>query len=130
MQRTMGMGMRVMGMVMLAWWASFVSSAMECGTVTQAFSVCYAFITYGSPDPIPGTPCCDAVSGLDVIANSSSDDKRSACRCLMGLIASYNPNFSAIATLPAFCGISLGFTIQPDIDCNSYVSLLYPFVQI
>ncbi|CAM8880983.1 unnamed protein product [Rhodiola kirilowii] len=96
----------------------FVSSAsVDCGTVTSFISACSTFVTYGSPDPIPGSPCCDAVLSLNNLADAA-EDRRSVCRCIMGLIATYNPNATAIATLPGFCGISLGFTIHPNTDCD------------
>ncbi|KAF7820913.1 putative non-specific lipid-transfer protein 14 [Senna tora] len=109
----------IIGMLMLLCWVTFVSAETECSVVTQAFSACSAFITFGSPEPVPGTPCCDAVSGLNIISNDSSsiDEKRAACRCLLGLIASYDPNFS-VAILPGLCGVSLGFIVQPDTNSS------------
>uniref|UniRef100_A0A7N0ZZX4 Non-specific lipid-transfer protein n=1 Tax=Kalanchoe fedtschenkoi TaxID=63787 RepID=A0A7N0ZZX4_KALFE len=93
------------------------SAAVDCGTVTSFISACSTFVTYGSPDPIPGSPCCDAVVSLNNLVDAA-EDRRSVCRCIMGLIATYNPNATAIATLPGFCGISLGFTIHPNTDCQ------------
>ncbi|KAF8412311.1 hypothetical protein HHK36_000272 [Tetracentron sinense] len=90
---------------------------IDCTTVTGLVSACSTFITYGSPDPIPGTPCCDALESLNNMADSI-DNRRSMCRCIMGLITTYNPNATALATLPGFCGISLGFNINPNTDCN------------
>ena len=109
--------MRIIGVLMLLSYAPFVSAVIDCPIVNQLFSACSIFITYGSPDPIPGTPCCDAMSGLNIIANSG-DNRQSVCRCLMGLIETYNPNATAIGTLPGLCGISLGFTIDPNTDCG------------
>ncbi|EXC15947.1 Putative non-specific lipid-transfer protein 14 [Morus notabilis] len=100
-------------------WASLVSCSPECSTVTELFSACSTFITYGSPDPFPGSPCCHAMNSLnfDVIADSI-EQRRFVCHCLMDLIMAYNSNASTIAALPGFCGISLGFTIDPNTDCN------------
>lgn len=109
--------MRIIGVLMLLSSASFVFAYIECSTVSQLFAACSVFIAYGSPDPIPGSPCCDAMSGLSIIANSG-DNRHSVCRCLMGLIETYKPNATAIGTLPGLCGISLGFTIDPNADCN------------
>lgn len=110
--------LRIIGVVILLSSAPFASAVIECSTVTQLFSACSTFITYGSPDPIPGSPCCDAMSGLNMIANTGDNNRQSVCRCLMGLINTYNPNATAIGTLPGFCGISLGFTIDPNTDCT------------
>ncbi|KAL8141524.1 hypothetical protein V2J09_014556 [Rumex salicifolius] len=98
-------------------WGDLASTSIDCTTVTQLLSTCSVFISYGSPDPLPGSPCCDAVTGLDNLA-SSVENRREVCRCLMGLIATYNPSSTALATLPGFCGVSLGFTIDPNTDCN------------
>ncbi|XP_027364719.1 putative non-specific lipid-transfer protein 14 [Abrus precatorius] len=108
---------RIIGVVMLLSWAPTVYAFIECSTVTQYFSACSIFITYGSPDPIPGSPCCDAMSGLKTIANIG-DNRHYVCRCLMGLIDTFNPNATAIGILPGLCGISLGFIIGPNIDCK------------
>ncbi|KAJ7969998.1 Non-specific lipid-transfer protein [Quillaja saponaria] len=94
-----------------------VSAVVDCSIVTQFISACSTFITYGSPDPIPGSPCCDAIAGLNIVANTA-DNRQSVCGCLMNLITTYNPNATAIATLPGFCGLSLGFIIDPNTDCN------------
>ncbi|KAH7557595.1 hypothetical protein JRO89_XS11G0187400 [Xanthoceras sorbifolium] len=91
--------------------------AIDCATVTALVTSCSTFITYGSPDPIPGSPCCDAMISLDLIANST-DNRQSVCKCMMSLITTYNPNATAIATLPGFCGVPLGFTIDPNTECN------------
>ncbi|RDX62879.1 putative non-specific lipid-transfer protein 14, partial [Mucuna pruriens] len=91
--------LRIIGVLMLLSWAPFVSAFIECSTISQLFSACTVFINYGSPDPIPGSPCCDAMSGLHNIANSG-DNRPYVCRCLMGLIDTYSPNATAIGTLP------------------------------
>ncbi|XP_042975458.1 putative non-specific lipid-transfer protein 14 [Carya illinoinensis] len=97
---------------------SAVSAATsECSAVTGLASSCSTFMTYGSPDPFPGSPCCDAMMSLNVIADST-DNRRLICRCMMGLITTYNPNATAIATLSGSCGVSLGFTIDPNTDCS------------
>ncbi|KAF5772375.1 putative plant lipid transfer protein/Par allergen [Helianthus annuus] len=96
---------------------SKTSASVDCVTVTTLISTCSAFVTYGSPDPYPGSPCCDAVSSLNNLGDSE-ENKRALCMCMMGVITTYNPNATAIATLPGFCGVSLGFTIDPNTDCN------------
>lgn len=108
---------KMMGLLMLLLWAKSVSAFIDCGTVTSLISACSTFITYGTPDPLPASPCCDALTGLTNIA-ASTDDRRSVCRCFLSLITTYNPNATALATLPGFCGVSLGFTVLPNTDCN------------
>ncbi|OWM75635.1 hypothetical protein CDL15_Pgr021800 [Punica granatum] len=89
----------------------------DCSTVMALISMCSTYITYGTPEPLPGTPCCDAMTTLNMIAGAESTTC-TVCRCLMGLIASYSPNASAIASLSGLCGVSLGFDITPTTDCN------------
>ncbi|KAK3403873.1 hypothetical protein EUGRSUZ_K00232 [Eucalyptus grandis] len=92
-------------------------AAVDCATVRALVSTCSAFIAYGTPDPYPGTPCCDAMTTLNMVAEPL-EDRRAVCSCLMGLINAYSPNATAIATLAGFCGVSLGFSISPNTDCN------------
>lgn len=94
-----------------------VAYSADCTIVTSLISACSTFVTYGSPDPIPGSPCCVAMTSLNNLADSG-DNIRTVCRCLMELISTYSPNATAIATLPGFCGVSLGFTIDPNTDCE------------
>ncbi|KAF8008589.1 hypothetical protein BT93_K2301 [Corymbia citriodora subsp. variegata] len=92
-------------------------AAVDCATVTALVSTCSTFIAYGTPDPYPGTPCCDAMTTLNMVAEPL-EDRHAVCACLMGLINAHNPNATAIATLAGFCGVSLGFSISPNTDCK------------
>lgn len=77
----------------------------DCSTATAVVSTCSPYIGYGTPEPLPGTPCCDATTALSTIAPEEHMDGHIACRCLMGLITSCSPNASDIAALPAFCSV-------------------------
>ncbi|KAH0686367.1 hypothetical protein KY284_016920 [Solanum tuberosum] len=91
----------------------------ECSTVTSLVSACASFMNYGTLDPIPDAPCCIAMTTLSTVASSTGiQTRQSVCRCMMDLITTCNPNATAIATLPGFCGVSLGFTIDPNTDCE------------
>lgn len=92
--------------------------AADCTMVTSFLSACSSFVIYGSPDPYPGSPCCQAMASLSNLAADTVNNRQSVCACIMGLITTYNPNATAIATVPGFCGISLGFTIDPNTDCH------------
>ncbi|KAL5718435.1 hypothetical protein ACHQM5_011337 [Ranunculus cassubicifolius] len=105
------------GAIILLSMTTISKSVMDCTTVTSLFATCSSYITYGAPNPRPGTPCCDAVLGLSYMADSE-ESKRSICGCMMSLITTSNPNATAIATLPGLCGIYLGFTIDPNTDCT------------
>ncbi|KAJ6676132.1 hypothetical protein OIU85_009410 [Salix viminalis] len=103
--------------LLLLSWAAAVAADVDCATVTGFLSACSTFINYGTPDPLPGSPCCDSMVSLDVIAESGNN-RRCICQCLMALINTYNPNATVIATLPGFCGVSLGFVLDPNTDCS------------
>ncbi|EEF51426.1 Nonspecific lipid-transfer protein precursor, putative [Ricinus communis] len=105
------------GVLVFLSWAAIVAADVDCTTVAGLLSACSTFINYGSPDPLPGSPCCDAMTSLNSVAESGNN-RSSVCRCFMGLITTYNPNATAIATLPGFCGISLGFVLDPNTDCT------------
>ncbi|PRQ60045.1 putative plant lipid transfer protein/Par allergen [Rosa chinensis] len=107
-------------LVMLLLSVTLVSSLtdIECSSVTALVSACYTYITYGSPDPSPGSPCCHSMVGLKMVSDPTVENRRFTCRCLMSLISTYNPNGYALATLPDLCEVSLGFNIDPNTDCN------------
>lgn len=98
---------------------------IDCSTVLTLVSSCTEYITYGVPSPAAGTACCNAVASLHTIANSA-DNRRSACSCLMAIITTYNPNATAVGRLPGLCGISLGFTVDPNTDCATSVDITIP----
>ncbi|XP_027110369.1 putative non-specific lipid-transfer protein 14 [Coffea eugenioides] len=101
--------------------SAIVGEAVDCSTVTALLSACSSFIINGAPDPLPLSPCCVAITTLNNLGTDSSQSRQVVCKCLMELITNYNPNATAIATLPGFCGVSLGFTIDPNTDCE-YIS--------
>ncbi|KAK4789552.1 hypothetical protein SAY86_016856 [Trapa natans] len=90
----------------------------DCSTVTALVYTCSPYITFGFPEPVPGTPCCDAMTTMNMIVAAEPTDGHTVCRCMMALISTYSPNASAIAALPGLCGVSLGFIISPTTDCN------------
>ncbi|XP_043718059.1 putative non-specific lipid-transfer protein 14 [Telopea speciosissima] len=90
----------------------------DCSSVRAILTSCSNFIYNGTPDPMPGSQCCDVLVNLKNMAEFTSNNRELLCRCLMDLISTYNSNATAIATIPGFCGVSLGFTIDPNTDCN------------
>ncbi|VVB17655.1 unnamed protein product [Arabis nemorensis] len=94
-----------------------VKIAAECAAVGTLISSCTEFVNYGYPDPIPGSSCCDSMTLLGTYSDSS-EKRRWLCDCFMDLINIYNSNATAISTLSGFCGVVLGFTIDPNTDCN------------
>ncbi|KAK4733935.1 hypothetical protein R3W88_008196 [Solanum pinnatisectum] len=61
-------------------------------------SMCANFVNYGTPDPIPGAPCCIAMTALgNTDCCTSIETQQSICRCLMNFITTYSLNAIAIA---------------------------------
>ncbi|KAL9338484.1 hypothetical protein Peur_070253 [Populus x canadensis] len=78
-----------------------MAADVDCTTVAGFITACSTFITHGTPDPLPGSPCCDSMMSLNVIA-VSGNNRRSIF----------------IATFPGFCGVNLGFVLDPNTDCS------------
>ncbi|XP_004309221.1 PREDICTED: putative non-specific lipid-transfer protein 14-like [Fragaria vesca subsp. vesca] len=118
----MGSQTVVIGVVLVVflWSVTLVSSVsdVECSGVKALLSACYYFITYGFPDPSPGSPCCNSMISIKMVCDNTVENRRFTCRCLMSLFSTYTPNGYALATLPDFCQVSLGFIVDPNTDCN------------
>ncbi|KAF2320329.1 hypothetical protein GH714_027156 [Hevea brasiliensis] len=108
--------MKIGVLILLSWAASVNRCRMRHrdGVALSLLNIYQLWFT----DPLPGSPCCNAMISLRLIAESG-DNRRSVCRCFMGLIAAYNPLGTAVATLPGLCGINLGFVVYPNTDCTS-----------
>ncbi|KAG6746470.1 hypothetical protein POTOM_051010 [Populus tomentosa] len=65
-------------LLLLLSWAVAVAADVDCTTVGGFLTACSTFITHGTPDPLPGSPCCDSMMSLNVIAESGNN--RSAPR--------------------------------------------------
>ncbi|KAJ4956377.1 hypothetical protein NE237_013160 [Protea cynaroides] len=107
----------VMGTLAMVSFLTLIDGTSDCTRVTTLLSTCSRFISSGRPDPVPGSPCCNYLVSLKNLAESTSNQVL-LCRCFMGLIVAYNTNATAIATIPGFCGVFLGFTVDPNTDCN------------
>ncbi|GLU21055.1 hypothetical protein SLE2022_372200 [Rubroshorea leprosula] len=116
----MGEHKLMVALLILFLWAASLDAATatdDCTAVTGLVSTCAAFINFASPAPYLGSPCCEAMVSLKLLADSTYN-RRLVCRCLLSFINTYNPNATAIASLPGVCGVSLGFTIDSNTDCN------------
>ncbi|XP_042510056.1 putative non-specific lipid-transfer protein 14 [Macadamia integrifolia] len=108
----------VMVIIAIVSFLFLVGGTSDCTTVAALLTTCSNFISYGTPDPVPGSSCCNALVSLKIMAESTRSNQKLLCRCLMGLIITYNTNATAIATMPGLCGVSIGFTIDPNTNCN------------
>ncbi|KAL8204417.1 hypothetical protein R6Q57_010040 [Mikania cordata] len=91
------------------------NAIISCGTVIQDLTPCVSYLRSGSGKPPPA--CCSGAKAL-VAAASATADKRAACSCLQMASRSLNPNPTLAKSLPGKCGINLGFTISPNVDCT------------
>ncbi|KAL9375929.1 hypothetical protein Peur_032808 [Populus x canadensis] len=76
-------------LLLLLSWAVAVAADVDCTTVAGFLTACSTFITHGTPDPLPGSPCCDSMMSL----------------LNLGIIG-------------GFCGVNLGFVLDPNTDCS------------
>ncbi|CAH1440922.1 unnamed protein product [Lactuca virosa] len=96
----------------------FVSSSdavLTCSTVIQDVAPCVSYLRSGSGMPPPA--CCSGAKALAAAASTTAD-RQAACKCLKSASQSLNPNPGLAKSLPGNCGISLGFTISPTVDCT------------
>ncbi|KAJ9539657.1 hypothetical protein OSB04_026163 [Centaurea solstitialis] len=104
------------------WWLMMVVVktvvAVDCLTVASLVSSCSDFINNGTSYPYQGSPCCDAMTTLGYLAYADFN-LRSLCLCFIGIITAYGSRAAiAASTLPGFCGVSLGFLVDPETDCR------------
>ncbi|KAL7615541.1 hypothetical protein Lser_V15G03283 [Lactuca serriola] len=96
----------------------FLSSSdavITCSTVIQDLAPCVSYLRSGSGMPPPA--CCSGAKALATAASTTAD-KQAACKCLKSASQSITPNPGLAKSLPGNCGISLGFTISPSVDCT------------
>ncbi|KAF5469693.1 hypothetical protein F2P56_013743, partial [Juglans regia] len=90
-------------------------AVITCSNVVNYLRPCVNYLVKGTGKP-PAT-CCSGASAL-ASASSTSADKRAACDCIKTAAKKINPNVQAAQALPGNCGISLPFTISPNVDCS------------
>ncbi|PWA94797.1 Bifunctional inhibitor/plant lipid transfer protein/seed storage helical domain-containing protein [Artemisia annua] len=89
--------------------------AISCSTVIKDVSPCVSYLKSGSG--MPPSACCTGAKALAAAASTTAD-RQTACGCLKSASKSLNANPSLAKSLPGNCGISLGFTISPNVDCT------------
>lgn len=90
-------------------------ATIACSDVVKYLRPCVSYLEKGTGKP--PAACCSGVSGL-ASAASTSADKKAACECIKTAAQKINPNAQAAQTLPSDCGISLPFTVSPNVDCS------------
>ncbi|XP_047330102.1 non-specific lipid-transfer protein 1-like [Impatiens glandulifera] len=104
-------------MMMIMMFSTETAAKLNCGTVFQNLSPCLGYIsTGGSKKPSPA--CCNAVNSLNNAA-VTTPDRQTACTCLKQIATGYSSTIVAVAaTIPAKCGVSIPYKIDPTIDCS------------
>ncbi|XP_073119847.1 non-specific lipid-transfer protein 1-like [Henckelia pumila] len=89
--------------------------AISCGDVQGALYPCLGYLASGGD---PSSECCSGVSNL---SNSvqSQQDRQTACYCLKSAASSFPVQQDAAANLPGRCGVSIGYSISPNVDCST-----------
>ncbi|KAL2326683.1 hypothetical protein Fmac_025741 [Flemingia macrophylla] len=89
---------------------------LSCPQVLFTVAPCLSYLR-GSGGEVPSL-CC---YGVNILNNEASNtpDRQEACRCLKVVVQNLpGLNLTALAALPANCGVNLPFKITPSIDCN------------
>ncbi|KAL3629362.1 hypothetical protein CASFOL_026584 [Castilleja foliolosa] len=88
--------------------------AVSCGDVQGSLSPCLPYLTGGDE---PTGSCCSGVQSL-VGSLQSQQDRQTACNCMKSAASSYNVRRDNAANLPGKCGVSIGMSVSPDVDCS------------
>ena len=103
--------------LMLAAAAGGASAAVQCGQVMQLMAPCMPYLA-GAPGMTPYGICCDSLGVLNRMAPAPAD-RVAVCNCVKDAAAGFPAvDFSRASALPAACGLSISFTIAPNMDCN------------
>ncbi|GAV69099.1 Tryp_alpha_amyl domain-containing protein, partial [Cephalotus follicularis] len=94
--------------------------AISCSDVLKDLSPCVKYLQNGSG--MPPAACCTGASTLASAATTSAD-KKTACGCIKAAAQQLNPNAQLAQALPGNCGITLPFTVSPNVDCSKCLSI-------
>ncbi|XP_062230100.1 non-specific lipid-transfer protein 1-like [Phragmites australis] len=92
-----------------------VQADIRCTDVLNDLSPCRGFLQ-GDVDH-PSAACCHGVTTLYAAADTMAE-RQATCECLKAAYGQVNADLSAAQELPGDCGLSLSYTISPDIDCS------------
>uniref|UniRef100_A0A0E0JFN1 Non-specific lipid-transfer protein n=1 Tax=Oryza punctata TaxID=4537 RepID=A0A0E0JFN1_ORYPU len=107
----------VLLIVMLAAATGGASAAVQCGQVTQLMAPCMPYLA-GAPGMTPYGICCNSLGVLNRMAPAPAD-RVAVCNCVKDAAAGFPAvDFARASALPAACGLSISFTIAPNMDCN------------
>ncbi|XP_051140544.1 non-specific lipid-transfer protein 1-like [Andrographis paniculata] len=90
------------------------ADAVSCGDVQAQLAPCLSYITAGGN---PTATCCNGVKTLSG-GLRSPQDRQEACRCMKAAAATFNVQPDVASSLASKCGVSVGVSISPNIDCS------------
>ena len=93
-------------------------AVVSCNQVITNLRPCVSYVTGGG---YPSSNCCSGVKQLSTAARTTPD-RQAVCRCLKSLVngVKYNgQNVANAAALPTKCGVTLPYSINPNVDCNT-----------
>ncbi|KAJ0962088.1 hypothetical protein J5N97_029916 [Dioscorea zingiberensis] len=94
---------------------------MSCDVMSSLINNCENFMLHGPPEMAVSPQCCQGLLSLADIAGESILARKFICACIVSFIDDYGPNATTIARLPGLCRVSLGFPVDPNIDCRYIV---------
>ncbi|XP_040380205.1 non-specific lipid-transfer protein 1-like [Oryza brachyantha] len=94
------------------------SAVVQCGQVTQLMAPCMPYLA-GAPGMTPYGLCCNSIGVLNQMAPAPAD-RVAICNCVKAAAGGGFPSvdFGRASALPAACGLSISFTIAPNMDCD------------
>nr|XP_004513716.2 non-specific lipid-transfer protein A-like [Cicer arietinum] len=90
---------------------------ISCSEAIVSLLPCVPFLT-GLGPPTPSTSCCDAAQNLNQKADTTQV-RRDVCECLKGASIKFGVNPDKTKQLPQLCNLSVSFSFDPSIDCNT-----------
>ncbi|XP_062208773.1 non-specific lipid-transfer protein 1-like [Phragmites australis] len=93
-------------------------AALQCGQVTQLMAPCMPYLTGAPGMTTPYGICCNSLGVLNQLAATTSD-RVASCNCVKPAAGGFPAvDFARATGLPAARGLSISFTISPNMDCN------------
>ncbi|XP_004513713.2 non-specific lipid-transfer protein A-like [Cicer arietinum] len=90
---------------------------ISCSKAIVSLEPCLPFLT-GLGQPTPTTSCCEGAQNLNQKADTTPV-RCDVCECLKGAAIKFGVNSDKTKQLPQLCNISLSFSFDPSIDCNT-----------
>ncbi|CAL5038875.1 unnamed protein product [Urochloa decumbens] len=99
----------------LAFQQQLARAYIACPDVLSDMEPCLSFLQ--GDGAAPSGQCCAGARSVYAAASTTAE-RRATCECLKTAYRQINAQLSAAQALPDNCGLSLPYTITPDIDCS------------